>query len=651
MPAMNGTVRKIQIAFKALRQLGWRYTWLYAWYRIQLRSGLLRRRTPLVKDLAADAPGLDLALPVAPLPERAQLEAVLGEARQEVISQADNIVAGKVRLFGKETTALKLIPSGELKHWTHHIDYQHQGVDIKFVWEPGRFGWAIVLARAYLLTNDETYAQAFWNYTAIFLQANPPNCGPHWASAQEVGLRLIALVFAVGVFKDSREMYSERMRMLATAFAAHAERIPPTLGYARAQNNNHLLTEAVALYTAAAALPEHPQAKRWRKRGWRWLHVGLDAQITEDGEYAQHSANYHRLMLQVGLWAKLVADAQGDVFPKASRSKLAAATQWLLGLLDGDSGRLPNLGSNDGAYIFPLTVCAFEDYRPVLQAAGRTFLGKNLLPAGEWDEMCTWLAPELGDLFEANINPPLRLQGEHSWAYLRAAHYPTRPNHADQLHLDLWWRGHNLALDGGTYLYNADPPWRNALDLSSLHNTLTMDEQEQMSKSGQFLWLDWAQAEVVDISLDDSGWLNWAVAQHDGYRKIGVYHRRLVSCEGNIWVVRDQVLPMEESSQPDKLYKARLHWLLPDAKWELHDTTLNLDFGQGEITLKVVGPEAGLTSSLVRAGEVLAGSSPTDPVRGWVSPTYGVKHPALSFAVTTNAELPITLTTTWMLPG
>ena len=33
----------------------------------------------------------------------------------------------------------------------------------------------------------------------------------------------------------------------------------------------------------------------------------------------------------------------------------------------------------------------------------------------------------------------------------------------DQLHLDLWWRGLNIAQDAGTYLYNADPPWDNPL--------------------------------------------------------------------------------------------------------------------------------------------------------------------------------------------
>lgn len=648
---MNRMVKKIKIATKAVTQLGWRYTGHYAWYRIQLRTGLLRWRTPLVNALEEKKPPSAMSLPVVPLPQRELLKNILGDTGEEAIFQADEIVAGKVRLFGGNATALKLVPTGELDHWTRHTAFQHAGVDIKFIWEPGRFSWAILLGRAYHLTGNEKYARTFWKFTEKFFLANPPNRGPHWASAQEVGLRLISLVFAAGLFKNSPESSPERMRTLAVNLAAHAKRIPPTIGYARAQNNNHLLSEAAALYTAAAALPKHPQAGRWRRLGWRWLHAGLDAQITENGEYAQHSTNYHRLMLQVVLWAKLVADAQGDIFPEASRAKLAAATRWLQGLFDHDSGQVPNLGSNDGAYILPLSIYGFEDFRPVLQAAGRAFIGQDLLPNGKWDEMCVWLVPHPVKPLAINIKPPLRLQADHSWAYLRAAHYPTRPNHADQLHLDLWWQGHNIALDGGTYQYNADPPWFNALDVSSLHNTITIDGQEQMSKTGQFLWLDWAQAEVVDTHHDHRGRLNWAVTQHNGYRKLGVYHRRIVSCESNIWVVRDQVCPIDEAKQPDRTSRVRLHWLLPDGKWSLHETTLHLDLGRGEIILQITGLEDNLTASLVRAGEVLAGHPAPNPIRGWVSPTYGIKRPALSLVVSLEAKLPITLTSTWQLPG
>jgi hypothetical protein len=41
----------------------------------------------------------------------------------------------------------------------------------------------------------------------------------------------------------------------------------------------------------------------------------------------------------------------------------------------------------------------------------------------------------------------------------------------------------NLALDPGTYQYNAPPPWENALNVTRVHNTVMVDGQDQMIPS------------------------------------------------------------------------------------------------------------------------------------------------------------------------
>jgi hypothetical protein len=190
--------------------------------------------------------------PLLDLPKREELAAVLGEGQALLLSEADEIVEGRVRLFGGEPVPLRLEPPGPLHHWTvyeqrvvgaHTVRPRAEEEDIKFTWEPGRFGWAYTLGRAYLLSGDERYAEAFWKYCEAFIDANPVNLGPHWASGQEVALRLMAFVFADQIFAESRHSTEQRRVRLAQAAAAHALRIPPTLAYARAQNNNHLLTD------------------------------------------------------------------------------------------------------------------------------------------------------------------------------------------------------------------------------------------------------------------------------------------------------------------------------------------------------------------------------------------------------------------------
>src|SRR5437762_519028 len=138
---------------------------------------------------------------------------------------------------------------------------------------------------------------------------------------------------------------------------------------------------------------------------------------------------------------------------------------------------------------------------------------------------------------------------------VRAARYVDRPSQADQLHLDLWWRGENIACDAGTFLYNGTPPWTNALAGTGVHNTITVGHREQMTRAGRFLWVDWAQASWQEYEPRNS--LRAIEAWHNGYDNIDAKHRRSITCFENedCWVVVDDIYGSFHGS-------VRLHWLL-----------------------------------------------------------------------------------------
>lgn len=621
--------------------------WLYARYQFKLRSGWLRWQTPPVgnRKISQHAHLRAIVKPA----DKGEIEKVLGRRAKDLFAEAEEVLAGQVRLFGAAPRKLELRVPGKLEHWTAYASRMPDGSDIKPVWEAGRFGWATALARAYWLSGEERCAEGFWKYFEVFVSANPANLGPHWSSAQEVALRMISWAFCYSLLADAASTTEARKTALAATVVQHAERIPPTLDYARAQNNNHLLSEALGLYTAAALLPDHSEAQRWKRQGLAIFAEGIEKQIHDDGAYAQHSSNYHRLMLQLGVWATVAAKAQGETLPAPCIEKLRKATDWLTVLLDAESGQVPILGPNDGAYALPLTVLPFTDYRPALQAAGAAF-GSASLAAGTWDEMALWLGLEPSQAIGARATTSLlRLDANDSWAYLRAATFRERPGHADQLHLDLWWRGHNIAMDAGSYLYNAASPWDNALASTRVHNTLTIEGRDQMTRAGRFLWLDWAQAKVLATRNDKRGRLVLASAEHDGYQRLGLVHRRDVTVEGPRWIVTDHVLPNREKRQP---VMASLQWLLPDWEWHLEGSTLRLEspHGRVELNIETSGDERA-DHSLIRAGESIHGPAKADPVLGWFSPTYGVKEPALSFIAEVNGSPPFTITTTWTLPA
>ncbi|PKN92199.1 MAG: hypothetical protein CVU44_16345 [Chloroflexi bacterium HGW-Chloroflexi-6] len=644
--------QRLLTALKALRELGPTQVGLLALYKLGLKSGHYRRS----ENTQAQPAPFNFPLP---LPEREKLLSSLGPGGLSLLRQAaDEIVSGQFRAFGGPPVPIQLTPPSPKTHWTK-LETRPHPTDIKHVWEPARFGWAFPLGRAWLATGNEIYPAAFWRYFEIFQAENPPFFGENWTSGQEVGLRLIALAWAGAVFGNSEHTTPIRLAALAAAIGLHASRIVPTVVYARAQNNNHLLTEAAALYTAALALPDHPQSASWRKTGQKWLAWCFKHQIDSSGEYIQHSTNYHRLMLQTALWVRWVSGVrvQGsgkNLIPDTShltpiaRENLSLAAHWLFCLLDFESGKVPNLGPNDGAYIFPLTNQPIEDYRPVVQAAARAFLGYSL-PPGAWDEMSLWFnvegqrlkveAATPSDLRILGIYPTTLQASGQSWAYLRTARLRSRPGHADLLNLDLWWRGQNITLDPGTFQYNAPPPWDNPLTSALHHNTVTVDGLDQFTRAGRFLYLD----RVDGLRVKSAG--GSISARHYAYSRLGVRHTRVVTAlTPDHWQVEDELLNLRS-----KPHTFRLHWLLPDGEYEMEtsDEKLNirLKLPNGWLNLQITTPQSPITNcSLARAGDI-------DPLRGWFSPTYAVKTPALSLAVEVQSAENVVFLTEFIFPG
>ena len=349
MPSFSASI-------KALFQLGVEPLALNSLYKFGLWTGYYQRTE---KKELKDSQSSSTFHSLFSLPSRDELIQALGnDGKAALISEADEIIAGKFRMFGGGPVPLQLTFDEPLHHWTGYetgkapLPITHYLFsDIKFLWEPARFGWAFTLGRAYHIAQDEKYAEAFWKYFETFTDGNPPYLGPHWMNGQEVAIRLMSLVWAAQVLQTASASSPERRERLIQSIALHTARIPPTLIYARSQNNNHLVTESAALYMAGVALDQ----PRWRERGWLWLNQALRTQISSYGEYIQHSTNYHRLMMQTALWVDMILRDRHQRWPPLTLAALIRASHWMFSMIDPASGRTPNLGANDGAWIFPLS--------------------------------------------------------------------------------------------------------------------------------------------------------------------------------------------------------------------------------------------------------------------------------------------------------
>ncbi len=508
-----------------------------ALYRLGLASGHYRRESAR-QSICPDLSGISAVWPY-PVPEPDKILNLLGDDHPDVLERARGILNDRYPLFGGDPAAIDLAPSPPLADWTAYerrLAGRELG-DVKFTWESARFSWAVNLAQAFLITGDETFSEKFWDLLEIFTINNPPYLGLNWVSAQECAVRIITSSFALSIFSGEPGFDETRRKMALEFLVLNARRIPLTLPYSRAQNNNHLLLEGAGLFTAGSILEGYAESPRWKSLGWKIINSALKDQIGEDGEYCQHSMNYHRFMLQTALWVNTVMLKNGQQFPPGVQGKLRSATGWYARLIDRDSGKAPNLGSNDGAWLFQLGSVDFADHRPTAQAAYLAFFGEPFLPKGKYDELAEWLvepAARKGNRLQSfsDLDSFYRIGFENDWAVIRTARYRNRPFQADQLHVDLWEGGQNILLDPGTYSYNAPPPWENSLASAIVHNTATIDGMDQMTRAGRFLWLDWAQAKLITREND------LCEAFHDGYHRIGVRHtRRVHRLQGGLWDV------------------------------------------------------------------------------------------------------------------
>lgn len=537
-----------------------------------------------------------------------------------------------------------------LVHWSR-ID-EFTGGDIKFCWEVNRFGWAFMLARAYARSKDDKYAVGFWRLFEDWLAANPPNSGVNWVCGQETSLRGMALCFALHAFAYANASTVERKTALIRALAVHALRVDSFFDYAVSQNNNHAISEAVFLFTVGLLFPELGHAPAWKSRGKQTLERAAARQIYSDGAYIQHSANYHRMMLQELCWALQLGERNGESFSPEFRLGLVKALTFLSMLTDRSNGRAPNYGPNDGALVLPLSDCDYTDFRPVLQATAAVAQAVRLFEPGPWDEEAAWLndfrlppeklsvAPARGVL-DAHDGGCFTLHAPNSWLMVRSAQFKDRPSHSDQLHVDLWWRGTNLLCDSGTYSYNGEPPFLDGYASARYHNSITVDGFDPMTRISRFMWSEWAQAKAYRGAAGS----NVIEAEHDGYvKRMGIRHRRAIKAlDNDVWIIVDDLIGRGT-------HVAELHWLVADAPVALENGELTIELEPGVARMCLFGG-ADSTLDIVRAGKrtLGSGSASIDAARGWVSRYYGKLDPAMSVRLSTVANFPLRLITVLLL--
>ena len=452
-------------------------------------------------------------------------------------------------------------------HWSEIDDFDFG--DIKTVYEVNRFSFVFDLVRAYFKTNDEKYIKIFWKIFLDWTEKNPPNQGVNWKCGQEVSFRVFALLFAYYAFLNSKETTDVKIKKLTKVIYISSNRIRSNFSYAMSQKNNHGISESVALFSIGMLFPEFKNSQKIKNIGRRCFIKQVADLVYDDGTFSQHSFNYHRLVLDLMIWAVRLAEIDNKPFFYNTYDRLYSLSQCLYKIMDKETGLMPNYGANDGALIFPVTNASYRDYRPQVQAG---FLLSKKARAfdkvANYNEILFWFGIPNGPKIEEKIvKKPYFNLFQYGGLYLihqkkykifisAIEKYIHRPVHLDNLHMDLWIGGKNVLCDTGSYSYNPLDEKEDFTD-NRYHNVVSFDNHSQMQKRSRFFYGKWRGSNLLKFEKH-SNFILFEFEYKDW--KGCIQHRKIKSYDKKI-IIKDSIFNFKN--------QAVLKWhLSPDYKWQ-----------------------------------------------------------------------------------
>jgi hypothetical protein len=577
-------------------------------------------------------------------------ESLPGEAA-DIVTEAKEICGHRFRLLGYPD-----LNYGADINW--HLDAVHglrsplipwfrinfldfAGIgDHKVTWELSRHQHLVKLAKAWLLTNEEAYAQEIVEQWNSWQRANPYPLGVNWASSLEVAFRSLSWIWLLHLLAECvvvpPNFHNDLVRGLALN-GRHIERYLSTYF----SPNTHLLGEAVALFFIGTLCPQIPWAEGWRKRGWKIVEEEISRQVRSDGVYFEQSLYYHVYALDFFLHARLLASRNGMEIPSGFDlviRKMLAVIQSLAqtaspdGFGDDDGGRVFNPRRNRAEHMTdPLAIGAaiFHDESlraTVTEEAIWLFGEQALLPAAQLPNSRSGLTSQSfcdGGLYIAGSSEPFAQQMVIDAGPLgsgRGGH-----GHADALSVKLAFGGRHWLVDAGTYCYIGPGSDRNLFRGTRAHNTLAVDGVDQAEPAGPFAWSSIPDTQADLWIVGDTFTL--FAGSHSGYERLPdpVRHRRFVfHPNGNFWLVRDVA-----EGKGSHLLETSWHFA-PEVEV----------FPQEDNFIAASPSDHGEASSRLTLLRVCDPRWKSELVSEYVSPAYGVKMSAPVVRCSARFELP-----------
>ena len=511
----------------------------------------------------------------------------------------------------------------------------------KHVWEVNRLQFLPLIALRYRQTRDEQYLRQFQQLVTQWTEDNPYLLGVNWYSNIEVNIRLIVWFFCWEILEATRLTTDDG------AFASFVNDVwVPTI-YLHAKYsyenpskfssaNNHLISEHAGLFVAASYW-KFAESAQWLAHAHKGLEEEIMAQHSAQGVNKEEAAEYIQFITDFFLIPLVVGQRSGREFSQRYQQQLENILEYIFQLMDM-KGNIPFYGDEDDGKVMLFDSRPVDNFHSLL-TSGVILFGKstwkthshgmdnkNRVLFGEegrktWESVSAEAMAQTTKFYPQEGHFILRSsqqEGEEVYVHMDVAELGflsiAAHGHADALSFVLHVDGHPIIADVGTYTYHTEPHWRSYFIGTLAHNTIRVDGQDQAESTGPTMWIQHYTPTLIHHETSDVR--DVVVAEHDGYKGLGVTHRReltLDKTKNTLRIVDDVVVK-----------RAGEHQL--DVPLHLHPSVAVEETEPGVYTLTAAGarpvivrPDKALSLTVVKGQ--------TDPILGWYSSSFQKKEP------------------------
>lgn len=428
--------------------------------------------------------------------KRSELESLGNTNKEKIVKDAEILLNHKFMIFSTE-----LLYLGREIEWNkdYNTGYKWNDIyfsrinlvntknnsDVKYPWELSRFQHLITLGEAYVITNQEKYAEEIVSQIEDWINKNKFNFSVNWTVAMEVSIRATNWIQAINLIRDSKSVDSNFLSRFNKSLYQHLFFILNNLekGFT---TNNHYLSNIFGVFWIITYFRNSNSKRRYLTTLYKIflaeLVEELNYQIYDDGFSYEDSTAYHCFNLEMLLYTTIMLKENDFQVSEDIDKKLDAMINALKVIINTD-GTIPLIGDDDsGRFLIynnyfnsgcKSRAYLLETYNNYFQKGELKLFFKdnyiiNYRNRGKLSLGYAGIYVLSNNIFHAHIKCGkfgLDGKGTHT--------------HNDQLSLTLRINDKAFIIDPGTGSYTGSYKIRNELRCTSSHNTVHFEGLEQ----------------------------------------------------------------------------------------------------------------------------------------------------------------------------